>query len=234
MEALRASLSASATGSSSEHVANLLSCLNELRLDVQIASVGGVGTDLLLKFLNDHHFSTNLVTDFDNLKHPFRPAKFACGGGPRAVVYLFGNPLESVASHYRRGWAERQASKTGGPTAFEDFPPTFEEYVEQGKDLFGYEGALTNWLKDPVEYDILFVQYEFLFDHVEEFLQFVCMKTARQADVQELMNHFPDRRDRESQVTDRQKELMYRPLQHRVDKLPHCFVRRAGESFHEY
>jgi len=50
------------------------------------------------------------------------------------VIYLFGDPLASVASHYRRGHAHHQALKTrgwvgvGGEGAF---PGSFDAYVER-------------------------------------------------------------------------------------------------------
>jgi hypothetical protein len=48
------------------------------------------------------------------------------------VVYLFGDPLAAVASHYRRGHAHHQALKTSGGALKLDsaaFPPSFQAYV---------------------------------------------------------------------------------------------------------
>lgn len=230
MEALRAALSTSAT--TSGPVQDLLQHLTEVKLDVQIASVGGVGTDLLMRFLNEHGISTNLVTDFDSLKHPFKPLEFTSGSEPHACIYLFGNPLDSIASHYRRGWAERQASKTSGGTVFSDFPQTFEQYIARGEDLFGYEPTLKHWLTDIVAYDILLVRYEHLFDHVPELLDFICKKTSPLGDLQAMVADFPAKRERKSRVSDAQKASLYVDLQQRIESLPHCFVRKAGQAVH--
>jgi hypothetical protein len=48
-------------------------------------------------------------------------------------VYLFGDPLASVASHYRRGHAHHQALKTSGDPRLsqEGFPNSFDEYVSR-------------------------------------------------------------------------------------------------------
>ena len=42
------------------------------------------------------------------------PPKTYGGSGPKAVVYLYGDPLASISSHYRRGHAFHQAIKTNG------------------------------------------------------------------------------------------------------------------------
>eukprot|EP00775_Hariotina_reticulata_P013695 gene13695-13817_t len=82
------------------------------------------------------------------------------------VIYLFGNPLACVASHYRRHHAYHQALKTSAnPTLSEaDFPQTFQEYINRGEDLFGLEEHLDSWLHTPTAYDVLFVRYENMFD----------------------------------------------------------------------
>ncbi len=54
-----------------------------------------------------------------------------------------------------------QAQKTSGNARLrpEGFPATFEDFVRNGDDLFGYEAHLRNWLTCPTTFDILFVRY---------------------------------------------------------------------------
>ncbi|KAK3260078.1 hypothetical protein CYMTET_30948, partial [Cymbomonas tetramitiformis] len=146
MEALQTAL-ASSQAANQGGVAQLLACLEDMRLDIHICSVGGVGTDLLLEFFDTAGFKVNLVTDRDYLKHTHCPPTYGdTKVAPRVCLYLFGDPLDSVCSHYRRGWAYSQAHKTsGGSTLVEtSFPPTFEEYLKRGEDLFGYESHIGN------------------------------------------------------------------------------------------
>eukprot|EP01024_Parvocaulis_polyphysoides_P043365 TRINITY_DN3965_c0_g1_i1.p2 TRINITY_DN3965_c0_g1~~TRINITY_DN3965_c0_g1_i1.p2 ORF type:complete len:150 (-),score=1.13 TRINITY_DN3965_c0_g1_i1:388-837(-) len=87
-----------------------------------------------------------------------RPPQWNSESAPRVVVYIFGNPLRAIQSHYRRGQAQHQASKTSGRKVFTYFPESFEEYVEMDQDLFGVAEHIENWLNTPTEYEILFVR----------------------------------------------------------------------------
>ena len=44
--------------------------------------------------------------------------------------------------------------------------------------------AAADRLTDRVDYDILFVRYEHLFDHVPEVLRFICERTGRLPELQ--------------------------------------------------
>ncbi|KAG1653001.1 hypothetical protein FOA52_007856 [Chlamydomonas sp. UWO 241] len=129
---------------------------------VHICSYGGVGSTELSNFLKRHGIATNLLRDEDNLRHVGRPPRHGpCG--PRVVVYLYGDPLSSIASHYRRGHALHQAIKTSGNHQLRaaTFPPTFEAYVCRGADLFGYASHFRAWLREPTSgYDVVMVRYE--------------------------------------------------------------------------
>mmetsp|Transcript_37510 Transcript_37510/g.52063 ORF Transcript_37510/g.52063 Transcript_37510/m.52063 type:complete len:236 (+) Transcript_37510:93-800(+) len=212
-------------------VAELLACVAPVPLDLIVSSLGGVGTNMMMQFLHQAGFSINLVTDYDGLKHAPAPPRMPAERAPRLALYIFGNPLLSVASHYRRAWAEAQAAKTSGRGAFQDFPQTFALYLERGEDLFGYEAALTHWLGDLVEYDILLVRYEHVFEHVEQLLWEVTTRAGRlPLDLRDLVARFPQQKKRKSEVTAAQQEMMYKNLQIKIDRLPDIFIRRAGEQ----
>ncbi|KXZ54407.1 hypothetical protein GPECTOR_5g62 [Gonium pectorale] len=153
-------------------------------MDVQISSFGGVGSTQLSNHLNAYGITTNLLTDADALRHAPRPPAYpGCsnsGGGngeggadgrggadggrpaaPRHVVYLYGDPLAAVASHFRRGHACHQAQKTcGNPARLSPatFPASLAEYVGRGEDLFGLEAHFSAWMAEPVDYPVIMLR----------------------------------------------------------------------------
>lgn len=154
-----------------------------------------------------------------------RPAR------PRHVVYLYGDPLAAVASHYRRGHACHQAQKTcGNPTRLSEatFPPTLEAYVEGGEDLFGLEAHFHGWLHTPTDYPVIMVRYECAFQPE------VCgplfqrlagdrlgTEVARKAAEAFAASHRP----RASQVPEDLRGRMYGDLLKEMDELPPLYVR---------
>ena len=77
-----------------------------------VISIGGVGTTALMQALRTSlraiHYEMNAVPDADLLKH----APYSIMGrarvlrrSPAAILYLIGNPLAALESHFRRGWA---------------------------------------------------------------------------------------------------------------------------------
>lgn len=71
-----------------------------------VAAAGGVGSTELSNFLTQAGLRCNLVTDQDALRHVHTPPAHL--GSTTQVVYLFGDPLAAVASHYRRNHALHQ------------------------------------------------------------------------------------------------------------------------------
>ncbi|GBF96285.1 hypothetical protein Rsub_09080 [Raphidocelis subcapitata] len=284
MEALKLALS---MREPTPQVQQLLDCLGDpsFDLDVYICSVGGVGSTELSNFLTRHGLSP--------------PPRL--GAPPPRVIYLFGDPLASVASHYRRGIAEHQALKTGGSAAAAaaaaaapaaapaiapaaapaaaaaagpaaaaaagpvaaaggggGFPRTFEDYVERGEDLFGYEAHLENWLTAPVDYDIFYARqgsrvvmelraardpsalvslrpkrYERMFDPdvALPLLLHACSPKKTPAEAASMAAAWrASRRARASVVPEAARARMYRDLAARMEALPAAFVRRAGSS----
>lgn len=216
----------------SPQVQELLQCLgDEFDLDVYICSVGGVGSTELSNFLTRHGVRCNLLTDQDAVRHVNRPPP-RLGCGRTRVVYLYGDPLASVASHYRRGMARHQALKTSGDPRLVDpgFPATFEEYVERGEDLFGIERHLDDWLTQPTGYDILFVRYDDMFEPevARALFSYTCghLPTGREGRLQQMADAWcASKRERRSAVTEEQRRRMYAALHERMRLLPAAFLR---------
>jgi len=233
MHSLRAALLAGAgpEGEISQAVGSLLECLNDSVTDVHVCCVGGVGSSFLMAFLNRRGLTTNLQTDADGLRHCPRPPPTTTAGAIRRGVYLFGNPLDAVASHFARGHAAHQASKTSG----REPPPgalcSLEAYVAGGCDHFGLEAHLHNWMTLPLPYDVMFVRYERMFEPeaARALLHFVYQDSmdAAAVDAALLPDFLAQRRARSTQLTDAQRQAMYSELQAKVDTMPAWFVRKA-------
>jgi hypothetical protein len=71
----------------------------------------------------------------------------------RRILYIWGDPTHAVVSHYRRGWANVQASKTrtdpfaeGGYWGKEYMPSTLEAYAERpGEEMFQFEKHIESY-----------------------------------------------------------------------------------------
>ena len=119
---------------------------------------GGVGETALINFLSSRGFLTNDKDNFDRVKHsPFRANNGrskgfhgvnsgSCPNEPG--LYLYGDPVASVFSLYRRNYAIRQYARLnqkhmGGP-----LPANASEYVRNGTDVwFQYKKHMTLWLR---------------------------------------------------------------------------------------
>mmetsp|Transcript_37660 Transcript_37660/g.106410 ORF Transcript_37660/g.106410 Transcript_37660/m.106410 type:complete len:237 (+) Transcript_37660:73-783(+) len=233
MHAVRAALAASgADGPSSESVGSLLQMLSgTCTMDLHICSIGGVGSTFLSNFANRHGLTTNLLTDQDGLRHCPSPPRSAAGSAIRRGVYLFGNPLDSVASHFQRGRALHQATKTSGSCNLPEQPfRSLSEYLDRGEDLFGYTAHFHNWFREPVSYDVMCVRYERMFDHhnAEALLGFAFQERLHIVNLEQLVLEFcASARPRRNQLYDLQASTMYSELQAEIDGLPDCFLRRA-------
>lgn len=207
-------------------------------LDVYVCSFGGVGSTTLVNFLSQQGLTVNLLSDVDGYRHLHKPPKALPTAGTR-VVYLYGNPLEAVCSHYRRGWAYHQASKTNprlsGLVRHDLFPKTFVEYYTQGVDLFGLESHLRSWLNDPVDYDILFVKYENLFDFevAQAMVKYLVLGKRSHHDLGQLARDFVAlKRERQCQVPQEALTSMYVDMQQEILDLPPLFVRLSSGGRH--
>eukprot|EP00882_Tetradesmus_deserticola_P011750 GHRQ01012433.1.p1 GENE.GHRQ01012433.1~~GHRQ01012433.1.p1 ORF type:complete len:254 (+),score=62.62 GHRQ01012433.1:621-1382(+) len=222
---------------SSPQVQELLDCLSDPSFDLQacICSVGGVGSTHLSNFLTRAGISCNLLTDQDAMRHVNRPPAHLSPG--TCLVYLFGDPLACVASHYRRNQAYHQALKTSGNPELNEstFPKNLQEYLCRGEDLFGLQQHLDNWLETRTQCDILFVRYERMFDLPVAAALFrnICNPPAASSplkseeELQAMAAEFcSQQRQRGSQVSAEQRQAMYMQLAAKMDAVPAIFIRR--------
>ncbi|KAK3256501.1 hypothetical protein CYMTET_34367, partial [Cymbomonas tetramitiformis] len=85
-------------------------------------------------------------------------------------------------------------------------------------------------LTNPISYDIMFIRFEELFDQAHNFIRYVCERTGRLHDYDKMVESFPKKRERHSKPNFCVQDTLYASLQSRLDSLPPCFIRRAGEG----
>ena len=241
MHALRSVLSSIKSADQSDGVKELLSLLRPEEFgfyDCQLVSWGGVGSTELSNFLNKHNITTNLLKDGDLMRHANKPPDLygpEGESGPRVIVYLYGDPLASIASHYRRGHPYHQALKTnGGRRILErDFPLTFESYCQKGEDLFGLQEHFNNWmtLKISLPRNVLLLRYERMFEEevCQPLFEMIC--PGREQGLLRLMveEWCRGKRARESVVPVELRHLMYTELSEQMQGMPPLLV-RDGEG----
>ena len=144
------------------------------KIDTLVVSYGGVGTTFLSEFIGKYR-STNCPYDTDGLKHlPLQPM---ARNADFRVVYVYGDPVEAVASLFRRNYHATQARKTrrskwlNRPSL--NHHTTIEEFANLGSDEFGLEAHFDQWLENPMGYQQIFVRYNEIWESLTGLLEFL-------------------------------------------------------------
>jgi hypothetical protein len=181
------------------------------RIKVLTVSPGGCGTTMLMDFFAERTTS-NDPGDRDGLKHfPGPPLPL----NPRCrVIYLHGDPVDMCVSLFRRGYASHQSAKInrtlGNATPLIVQGETIDEYAAKGTDCLGFNQHFGHWHNDPRPYDVAFVRYDTLWDHLPKVLDFAGLDPR-------LAAGFPARLERHrtdhiSPETTRRLVEIYEPL----------------------
>lgn len=138
---------------------------------VYLYSFGGCGTKTLYHFLNKH------VTVNSQIDIHEGAVRFINRND--AVVYLYGNPIEAVASFYYRNSAQenfvqRHAENMG---IFQPMPVSLEDYAKRELDFMRLEQHFDRGIK-PSNYAKLAVNYSALWDELDGILQYLNLSHA--------------------------------------------------------
>ncbi len=165
------------------------------------------------------------------------------------VVYLFGNPLNAIISFFNRRVARSQLHGFGGQ---EDIHPSrewalnhcrnlqgewqsldsswgLEEYLDNGKDLFGLEDHFSNWHTAIRGYPILSLKYETLWGHLGEIAQFLEIPEVDTAEFPPQEKRGSDWKSLSGPV---QKKLynMYGGLYERIQEIDEFSILHGGKG----
>ena len=121
------------------------------------------------------------------------------------VLYIYGNPYNALLSYYRRSqvdktWIQRHCKDLNG--RYSEINPNWsvEDYLNNGEDLLGLEPHLDTWLDAKVNYDILFVEFENMWNNLELIFNYLKIDKS-------YINTFPPMKVRASDWTNQSENI---------------------------
>lgn len=155
-----------------------------------VVSYGGVGTHMITPMINDADWLGHTIRDRKNghMKYPHHirkvPGSFKEYGyeGKVRLIYIFGDPINSVLSHFRRrlshkkDWCKHHCLNLQGD--HEKFKVSWDlkDFLNNGVDLFKLEEHFDNWTNvDPatIDFDYMILKYETACNHEKEIMSFL-------------------------------------------------------------
>jgi hypothetical protein len=171
-------------------------------IDVLVASYGGVGTTFLTNFISKYK-RTNHPYDDDGFKHlPIPPISF----NPNIrFVYVVGDPIMAVISLFRRNYHYMQSRKLQrfqtsslSPIALN---MSLKEYVSSEIDLLLLRSHFFNWYEKFLVHPTMFIQYERIWDNVEQLISFLELPKSS-------IKEFPEKKERCSNPNEQPQEVI--------------------------
>lgn len=161
---------------------------NELKYFV--VSYGGVGTHMITPMIKDGDWLGDIIRDRKNghMKYPHHirnvPSSFKEYGYPGKVkvIYIFGDPINSVLSHFRRrlshkkSWCKHHCLNVQGEHKKFKVSWDLKDYLKNGVDLFKLEEHFDNWTTvdpDTIDFDYMILKYETACNHEKEIMSFL-------------------------------------------------------------
>lgn len=198
-------------------------------IEVLVASAGGVGTTMLLRHIGRFR-KTNHPSDHDGLKHiPIPPTDV---GATAKYIYVFGDPIDSVISLFRRNYQSQQSRKLQRFQASKSIigsGTTLHSYAKQRVNRLPIKLHFQNWHSFYIAGPTLFVRYETMHDNVEAIASFVGLPGS-------FVDDFPVNQPRQSSFNDLPTDVrngllaMYGDFRSTLNKLPDCFLRKPSVS----
>lgn len=162
------------------------------RIDVIVASFGGVGTTFLTSFISKYK-NTNHPADIDGLKHlPIPPISF----NPNIrFIYVYGDPVLATISLFRRQYQYPHSRKLQQyqNVSMSPIPKdmSLEQYASNGVDQFLFRSHFYNWYESYLFHPTMFIRFERLWDHIDLLIRFLGLPES-------AINEFPEKKQRNS------------------------------------
>lgn len=155
-----------------------------------VVSYGGVGTHMLMPMIKDDEWLGHTIKNknLDHMKYPHHlrnpPGSFKQFGydGKVKLIYVFGDPINSVLSHFRRRiankktWCKHHCLNIQGDHKKFSAKWDLIDYLKNGEDLFKLEEHFDNWTNlDPasIDYDYMILKYETAGKHEKQIMEFL-------------------------------------------------------------
>lgn len=194
------------------------------RFKYLVASFGGSCTSMLIKFLNPMYGTvTNYMYYHLELKHVRRPPTNL--EHDFKAIYLFGNPINAVLSIFNRNLQEVHFKNIFGNSR-QYTPLTFDEFINNGKDIFDLDEHFNNWTtssRQERHYPIMLIKAVTMWEHLSELFDFLEISGDR-------IQQFPEYQQRSSNWETEPKEIrerlyqMYGSLYEKIQKFPEITV----------
>lgn len=155
-----------------------------------VVSFGGVGTHMLMPMIKKSEWLGHAIRNNKILHmrcpHHMRmpPASFKEHGyhGEVKLIYVFGDPINSVLSHFRRritnkrSWCKHHCMNIQGD--YKKFSSRWDlkDYLRNGVDLFRLEEHFDNWTSlkpESIDYDYMILKYETASRHENQIKDFL-------------------------------------------------------------
>lgn len=211
---------------------------NHTTADFHVVSFGGVGSKLVVKGLCPGQSPKILNSRHHHWRQPPRSLDWQT-----RVIFLFGDPRDSVISFFNRrntmhaghgfqgkdragkpDWPQRHCRNLEGDWQELSTEWDLAAFLAHGRDLFRLQEHFDNWLTSARPKRVLFVRFEELWSNLPEVLAFLDLPAQRAAT-------FPPRQGRGSDWRRQSDELrvgldtLYGNLARRLETLPDVFGR---------
>lgn len=202
--------------------------INVTKYSSWIFSYGGCGTNFLRRLFNLYRLKnvkTKSVLDIIRSIHVFTP--------PRDIInknfvgiYIFGNPILSLASICRRRIAKTINVLAGKSI----FPRNNCVNIEQllDNDVLRLEQHLDNWMNADVNYPIVFIKYE---DLSKEKIYDICQDVKNKYNIdfkEDIISRFKERRSSYDTIEPEHLEKLkniYSDFEKKVQELPSYWIK---------
>lgn len=153
-----------------------------------VISYGGVGTHMLKPMITDEDWLGESIRkdspSWMQYPHHLRvpPSSFKDLGYSKEVkvIYVFGDPINSILSHFRRNndvknnWAKHHCINVQGNHQEFNSDWVLDDYLKNGKDLFKLEEHFDNWINAKnLDYDLMLLRYETSYKYENEIKSFL-------------------------------------------------------------
>jgi len=203
------------------------------KTELIVVSFGGVGTTFLIEFLANY-FKLNHPNDHDGLKHTHLPPISI--NKALKVLYIYGDPREAIISLFRRGYHSMHSKKMmrfipNTKAIPEDW--SLSDYLNSGKDRFGFENHFNNWYHKYQVYNTAYIKYDYLWEqsNLKRLFDFLGLPYSQ-------ISRFPKRLPRKSKFDnlnteeDRKINMMYGEFAKKLSIMPQIEIKKANNDLY--
>ena len=148
-------------------------------------------------------------------------------------IYIFGDPVKSVISLFRRDLHHPHSKKmellNPGESHLIPEKATLMDYAKRGTDHFGFQKHFTNWQRSEIQNDILFIRLETMHRNMDRILDYLDLD-------QTCSDQFPKKIRRNSDPSALPSEIkeglqhIYTDFRNQLDSVPDIFL-KEGVSY---